>query len=112
MKRYAATVLMLAVLGTLAFAHGKEQHILGTVKEISEKAITVEVAKSNEIKTIAISDGTKFLKSGDTATWKDLQVGDRVAVSADAHGEHLEATVVKFGKPKAEQGQQGDGQRH
>lgn len=112
MKRYAATVLMLAMLSPLALAHGKEQLVLGTVREISDKAITVEVARSKESKTIAISGKTKFLKSGEAAAWTDLRVGDRVAISVDTHGEHLEATVVKFGKPKAEQAQHGDSQRH
>ena len=102
MKRISILLLGVVLFAGLAFTHGDEQHIMGTVMKITDTAITVEVAaKQNETQktavTVNIAPATKFEKSGAKATIKDLKVGDRVVIHAGKKGNQLEAHVVKIG---------------
>ena len=109
-KAIAITTLLLA-FASLAFAHGKEKHIMGTVTAIGDNSITVEDA-SKKSTTVQVSDKTKFTKSGATATLKDLKVGDKVVIHADQSGDKLTATQVRFGAMKSMQGMKGMDHKH
>jgi len=100
MKKTLLALLFIVSLAPLLWAHGNEKHVLGTVTKISDKEITVET-KTKEAVTVKIVAETKFLKSGEDATWKDLKVGDRVAIHAKPVGDTLEAHEVRFGSAKA-----------
>lgn len=99
MKRTVAVVTLLFVLSVMALAHGKEKHLTGTVTSIAENSITVETTSKKSV-TVEVSDKTKFEKSGSPATLKDLKVGDKVVVHADAAGDKLVANEVHFGAKK------------
>lgn len=81
---------------SLAFAHGGEEHVMGTVTNISGNTITVE-STSNRSITVGITDQTKFEKSGSSANLTDLKVGDKVVIHAKKQGEKLVAHQVRFG---------------
>jgi len=83
MKRTIAVVTVLFALTLMALAHGKEKHVMGTVTSISDSSVTVETTAKKSV-TVQVSDKTKFEKSGAAATLKDLKVGDKVAIHADA----------------------------
>jgi len=107
MKRTAAAVTLLFALSLMAFAHGKEKHVMGTVTSISDTSITVETTAKKSV-TVEVSDKTKFEKNGATATLKDLKVGDKVVIHADVSGDKLVADEVHFGaKAKAMEGMKG-----
>lgn len=96
MKRsIVATILMLAVAGTIALAHGNEVHVLGTVKVITAKAITVETIQK-QTKVVPFTPHTTFFNGTEPAAPSDLKVGDRVVIHADVHDGRLRATEVKF----------------
>lgn len=101
MKKTLATLVMTLTMtlamATLSFAHGKGQQLMGTVSNISSGAITVKTT-ANTTQTIAISSGTKFLKSGAPAAVKDLKQGDRVVVEIEKQNGTLQAESVRFGK--------------
>ena len=102
MKRMLMMLIGTVLFAGLAFAHGDEQHVMGTVTKITEKTITVEVmAKPGETQkttvTVDVLPSTKFEKMDATATIKDLKVGDRVAIHAAKKGDKLEAHSVKIG---------------
>ena len=99
MKKYSAILLMIVFLAALAFAHGNEEHVMGTVTNITNASITVHTTK-NETKEIAITDKTTFEKSGAPAKVDDLKVGDRVVIHADKDGNKLVAHTVRFGATK------------
>ncbi len=99
MKRTAAVVALLFALSVMALAHGKEKHVMGKVTNISENSITVETTAKKSV-TVGVSDKTKFEKSGAAATLKDLKVGDKVVIHADAAGDKLVANEVHFGTMK------------
>ena len=106
MKRTIVVVALLFALSLIAFAHGKEKHVMGTVTNISDTAITVETTAKQSV-TVAVNDKTKFEKSGAVATLKDLKVGDRVVIHADLSGDKLIASGVRFGANKAKSMMEG-----
>ena len=114
MKRTIAVVTLLFALTLMALAHGKENHVMGTVTSISDSSVTVETTAKKSV-TVQVSDKTKFEKSGAAATLKDLKVGDKVAIHADVSGDKLVANEVHFGA-KGKQSMEGmkgmDGMDH
>lgn len=106
MKRSIAATTLLLALSIMAFAHGKEKHVMGKVTSVSDNSITVETTAKQSV-TVEVNDKTKFEKSGATATLKDLKVGDKVAIHADSEGDKLVASEVHFGTMKAKQSMQG-----
>lgn len=91
-------ILAFVVLATVAFAHGTDKHVLGTVTKITDTEVTVET-QTKEVQVVKITSDTAFVKSGASATLKDLKVGDRVVIHAKPTGSDLIAHEVRFGKP-------------
>jgi len=105
MKRAIAVFALFLTFLLMAFAHGNEKHVMGTVTNISENSITVETTAKKSV-TVEVNDKTKFEKSGAAATLKDLKVGDKVVIHADVSDNKLVAHEVHFG-PKAKQSMEG-----
>lgn len=99
MKYRTVVAAMLAVLmiSSFAVAHGNEQHVLGTVSQISSNSITVKTVKGQTV-TVDVTDKTEFTKSGNKAALSELKVGDRVVIHAEKNKGKLEAHTVMFGK--------------
>ncbi len=106
MKRTVAVVALFFALSGIVFAHGSEKHVMGKVTAISDHSITVETTSKQSV-TVELSDKTKFEKSGATVTLKDLKVGDKVVIHADASGDKLVANEVHFGTKKGKQSMEG-----
>ena len=106
MKRIVAVTTLLLTLSVMVFAHGNEKHVVGKVTSISDNSITVETTAKQSV-TVEANDQTKFVKSGASATLKDLKVGDKVVIHADSEGGKLVASEVRFGVMKAKQSMQG-----
>ncbi len=85
-------------LAAAAFAHGTDKHVLGTVTKITNTEITVET-QTKEVQVVKLAPDTAFVKSGASATLKDIKVGDRVVIHAKPVGSDLIAHDVRFGKP-------------
>jgi len=97
-------LLALVSLAAVAFAHGTDKHVLGTVTKITDTEITVQT-QTKEVQVVKITAETSFVKSGATATLKDLKIGDRVVIHAKPVGADLIAHEVRFGKqPPASSG--------
>jgi hypothetical protein len=108
MKRTIAILALLFTLALMAFAHGKEKHVMGTVTSATDNSITVETSSKQSV-TVEITDKTKFEKSGAAATLKSLKVGDKVVIHADVSDNRLVANEVQFGakKSKSMEGMKG-----
>jgi len=97
--RLMATVLAFLAAGAIALAHGDNDHVRGTVTQISAQGITIQTT-AKAARTLALNDKTTFEKSRHKATLADLKIGDRVVV--DVPKGTNEARVVQFGAaPKA-----------
>jgi Domain of unknown function (DUF5666) len=88
------------LLGTLTFAHGGMEHVLGTVTEITGHSLAVKT-RDGAIKTVEFDSETKFVKGDAAATIKDVQVGSRVVIHAHNHDNSLHATEVRIGTDAA-----------
>lgn len=103
MRRIGSAMMILVAfsLVTLAtLAHGTDKHVLGTVTKISDSEITVQ-AQDGTSQVVKIAPDTSFVKSGASATLRDLKIGDRVVIHAKPVGSDLIAHEVRFGKPPA-----------
>lgn len=96
MKRMILLVAVVVLAAGAAFAHGKDQHVMGTVTAMTDRSITVQT-KAKDPVTVYTMPETKYEKSGATASIKDLKVGDRVVIHATKMNDELMATDVRFG---------------
>jgi hypothetical protein len=99
MKRMILLVAMVVFVMCAAFAHGTEQHIMGTVTGMTDTSITVQTTAKDPI-TVYVTPETKYEKDGAASAMKDLKVGDRVVIHAAKMGEKLMAHEVRFGTVK------------
>ncbi|HSY58663.1 MAG TPA: DUF5666 domain-containing protein [Terriglobales bacterium] len=97
MLRRTLAILAFVSIAAIAFAHGTDKHVLGTVTKITDTEITVE-SQTKDVQVVKIAPDTSFVKSGASATIKDLKVGDRVVIHAKPVGSDLIAHEVRFGK--------------
>ncbi len=106
MKHTAAVATMLLAFSVMALAHGKEKHVMGKVTSTTDTSITVETVSKKSV-TVSVTEKTKFEKSGAPAALKDLKVGEKVVIHADASGDGLVANEVHFCAKKAKQSMEG-----
>ncbi len=92
--------LCISLSAIAALAHGGEEHVMGMVTAVSDKAITVKTAKAPV--TVNVGPATTFLKGKAPAKLGDLKVGDRVVIHAkEGTGDQLVADTVEFAAPPA-----------
>jgi hypothetical protein len=96
MKKVQLALICVLLLGSLAFAHGAMEHVLGTVTAITDHSLSVKT-RDGAVKTIAFDGETKFVKGEAAATVKDLQVGSRVVIHAHKRDNSLHAAEVRIG---------------
>jgi hypothetical protein len=100
MRRIASGLLIFLAFSLVTLAHGTDKHVLGIVTKITDAEVTVQ-AQDGSLQVVKIAPDTSFVKSGASATIKDLKVGDRVVIHAKPVGSDLIAHEVRFGKPPA-----------
>jgi hypothetical protein len=100
MKRKLVMLLSIALVASSVFAHGDEQHVIGTVTKVSQSSVTVQTPTNASVEVMITSD-TKFTKGSASGTLTDLQVGDRVVIHAmTMKGGMLMAHTVQIGVAK------------
>ena len=97
MTRKLIMLVGIALFASLAFAHGGEEHVVGTVAKVEQNAITVKTT-ANKMVTVAVAPESKFMKGKAAAKLADLNVGDRVVIHAkEGADEKLVADEVQIG---------------
>lgn len=93
----------ISLLTAQTFAHGGEEHVVGTVTKLTSDSITVKTT-TNTMVTVAVVTTTKFIKDKTAAKIADLNVGDRVVIHATKPAEgKLVADTVEFASAKGHQ---------
>jgi hypothetical protein len=101
MIRTIVTLLCIAVMSSFAFAHGDEQHVMGTAIKVSPESVTVETKTKATVEVMITSD-TKFSKNGAPVAPSDLHIGDRIVIHAMPMKDgKLMAHTVQIGVAKA-----------
>jgi len=97
MKRTLITfaTIFLLLTSVAAFAHNGVEHVLGTIKSLTDTSVTVETPKHTSV-TVVLGPATKYANAKGVATVKDMKIGDRVAIEAK-EGKPLTALSVKIG---------------
>jgi hypothetical protein len=93
---------MLALVASLASAHGDKKHVIGTVEKVNADSVVVKTAagKSVEVKLLPSTVFVSRMGNEDKpAKQGELAVGDRVVIHATPRGETLEANEVRFSAP-------------
>lgn len=93
-------VLSMVLPVPVAFAHGGQEHVMGTVKAIDDASITVTTKAKKDV-SVQLEASTKFEKGGAAVTAKDISVGDRVVVHSKKGGSGPTAVLVKVGASSA-----------
>ena len=101
MIRTIVALLCMTAISSFCFAHGNEQHVMGTVIKVSEESVSVETNTKATV-AVMISSDTKFSKNGAPAAPGDLHIGDRVVIHAMPMKDgKLMAHTVQIGVAKA-----------
>ena len=98
MMKIAATLLLLLTAAAAPLAHGDNDHVRGTVTQITASTLTI-LTEAKTMKTLTVNAKTAFERGGHKAAASDLKVGDRVVV--DVPKNTHEARLVQFGAQKA-----------
>ena len=81
MKRMLGLSAVVALTAVTAFAHGDALHVRGVVTQINGQSVTIQpTGKAAKPLTFTVADHTEIDKAGKVAAFKDVKVGDRVAV--------------------------------
>jgi PIN domain nuclease of toxin-antitoxin system len=99
MNRLSLLVVSVLLAGGFAFAHGGEQHVMGTVSKVTQSTITVTTTDGKSVE-VALTPQTIVTKQDKTIGVKEIKEGDRAVIHAKKNGENLEATRVQIGSAK------------
>ena len=96
MKNAISIVALTVLFSVMAFAHAKEQHVMGTVTAIDNGSMTVKTVAGGSV-IVQLDAKTQFTKGDSAAAVSDLKVGDRVVIHAMRDHDKLVAHTVRFG---------------
>src|SRR5258708_30747280 len=71
----------LALLPTIATAHGGEEHVTGTVTQISDMSVTVKTTAGKTVE-VGFDAKTTYTRAKQPIQKTDIQVGDRIVIHA------------------------------
>ena len=89
-------IVSLALLPTIATAHGGEQHVTGIVTKISDTSVTVKTTAGKTVE-IGFDAKTTYARSKQPIQKTDIKVGDRIVIHAMEMNEKLVAHTVEVG---------------
>lgn len=89
--------LFLLGIWTVAFAHGSEQHVLGTIMVIDATHVDVKTLKGQTV-SAHLTEATHYRVKGKAGSPSVPQVGDRVVIDVTRTGDVLTATEIQFAK--------------
>jgi hypothetical protein len=108
MKKTSLVIAPILLVASFAFAHGNEQHVIGTVSKVTESSIAVTTTDGKSVE-VAMTPQTTFTKQDKTITAKEIKEGDRVVIHAKKTPKKLEATTVQIGSKPMGQMNTGGG---
>ena len=94
MKQLLSIIALVFTISAGALAHNGNDHVRGTVTQVSAQSVTVQLADKTS-KTLTISAKTEFETAGKPGHLVDIKVGDRVVIDVPEHGSS--ALLIKVG---------------
>src|SRR5215472_14390266 len=96
-------IVCLALLPTIAAAHGGEEHVTGTVVKISDTSVTVKTTAGKTVEVGFDAKMTTYERAKQPIQKTDIKVGDRIVIHAMEVNEKLVAHTVEIGTAPAKQ---------
>jgi hypothetical protein len=93
-------IVFLALLPTIAAAHGGEEHVTGTVIKISDTSVTVKTTAGKTVE-VGFDAKTTFARAKQPMQKADIKAGDRIVIHAAEVNEKLVAHTVEIGPAAA-----------
>ena len=90
-------IVSLALLPTIAIAHGGEEHVTGTVTKISDTSVTVKTTAGKTVEIGFDAKMTTYERAKQPIQKTDIKVGDRVVIHAMEVNEKMVAHSVEVG---------------
>jgi len=90
-------ILSLALLPTIATAHGGEEDVTGTVTKISDTSVTVKTTAGKIVEVGFDAKMTTYARAKQPIQKTDIKVGDRIVIHAMEVNEKLVAHSVEIG---------------
>src|ERR1700686_5564243 len=84
-------ILSLALLPTIAPAHGGEEHVIGTVTKVSDTSVTVKTTAGKIVEVGFDAKMTTYARAKLPTQKSDIKVGDRIVIHAMEVNEKLVA---------------------
>jgi len=101
--RLGSLALLMALVASVALAHGTKVHVRGTVEKVSADSLVVKTADGKSVE-VKIAASTVFLSRSNNedkpAKASDLAAGDLVVIHATPQDKNLEADEIKFSVPQ------------
>src|SRR5579862_1119729 len=98
LKIQIALVAVLALaLPAIVFAHGGEEHVIGTVTKVSDTSVTVKTTAGKIVEVGFDAKTTTYARAKMRAQKTDVKVGDRIVIHAVEVNEKLVAHTVALG---------------
>jgi hypothetical protein len=107
----ALVALFAVVAAPAVWAHGGQEHVMGTVSSASATELVVKTTAGGE-RTVQLTADTKVEKDGEPSTAADLQPGQRVVVHTRKQGDALTAVLIKTGLSAKDKGNKGTHHQH
>jgi hypothetical protein len=86
-------------ISTLSFAHGADQHVLGTIVAIDTTHVEVKTRKGQSVE-VRVNKKTQYKDERNSKVANVPEVGDRVVIKAVKDGKVLLATEIHFSAAK------------
>lgn len=93
-------IVSLALLPTIARAHGGEEHVTGTVTKVSDVSVTVKTTAGKTVE-VGFDAKTTYARGKEAIQKTDIKAGDRVVIHATEVNEKLVAHTVEIGAATA-----------
>jgi hypothetical protein len=90
-------ILSLALLPTIATAHGGEEHVTGTVTKVSDTSVTVKTTAGKTVEVGFDAKMTTYVRAKQPVQKTDIKVGDKIVIHAMEVNEKLIAHTVELG---------------
>lgn len=94
-RRVLIVAMLFAAASLFTHAHEGMIHVMGTVKALTDKSVTVQTTDNKSVEVV-LTSSTTYVKGTQPAAWKDLKIGDRVVIHAVKVKEALQAHEVRF----------------
>jgi hypothetical protein len=86
----------LALLTTIATAHGGKEHVTGTVTKVSDTVVTVKTTAGKSVE-VGFDAKTTYQRAKQPIQKSDIKVGDRIVIHAMEMNEKLVAHTIEIG---------------